>query len=646
MWKEWREQRTVVLTGLLVAALMPFFLMAGLSAASKPLDLNTLAEVLPGLYFFMVWPLFAAAAGAGTVAGELGDGTLGFLLSRPVSRTRVWLVKVALAAAGFLMVVLGSALVNGIVRLAGGQASFGWVSGLWQDVEYSFAAFQFAGATFLLFSASVFFSTLVSRTMTAAAAGLLTTLILVSGILLLWSQIDLIPWLEPQWIALEIFLAGLLVLLASLYLFARGEMLRGRGARRTALLAALFAVAGIGLVTLPLLFASIRLTPEKAMFLHSQLSPRGDAVVATAAAEDGHAPQVWLVHTDGSPFRRLTGRLAFSPAFSPDGGSIAYLSARGVLGMRSREGLELRVIGADGSGDRVVGRLPGSTLAMAFNAPDVLISPAGDRVAVAGDKGPVEVFPLDGGPPVRLELGGTPAEDSWVVGWTPDGSELLLYRPHWRGAGGSMVGAVHLETRQVRVLLDLPHQIYSPRWLGRWVDRARLIGTSMPLVIREPAGLVGEGGEAEDHEFRLELVSLRDGGRRLLARSSCLPDYDAEREGKVMAYSACRADQGPAARVEIHLWDTETGVDRVLGALSGRVLSLAVDPTGDRVAVTQENGVVLVSPDGSVRELAPGGEWSLLGWSGRDRVVLEERYEARIVVAGAVVEGGIREIFP
>ena len=90
LWKEWREQRPLILTGLLVAALMPFFLIAGLSAVgNRPVHLRDLSEAMLGLYTLLLWPLFAAARGAGTVATEIGDGTLGFFLSRPGSLLRV-----------------------------------------------------------------------------------------------------------------------------------------------------------------------------------------------------------------------------------------------------------------------------------------------------------------------------------------------------------------------------------------------------------------------------------------------------------------------------------------------------------------------------------------------------------------------------
>jgi len=91
-----------------------------------------------------------------------------------------------------------------------------------------------AGAIFLLFCFAAFFSSFLPRAMTAAAAGIgasIAVLVLVSAI---WSRLDLLPRIEPQWMALELGVIGAIVLLASLFVFSRGEMLRGRGVAGTA----------------------------------------------------------------------------------------------------------------------------------------------------------------------------------------------------------------------------------------------------------------------------------------------------------------------------------------------------------------------------------------------------------------------------
>ncbi|MBW2278855.1 MAG: ABC transporter permease, partial [Deltaproteobacteria bacterium] len=124
LWKEWREQRPIVITGLVLAALMPFFLIAGASTMKRELDFNALANTMPLFLGAVVWPLLAAACGAATISSEIGDGTIGFLLSRPTSRRRVWFAKVAVAAAALLAIIVGSLGVAVVFEVvAPGQAT-------------------------------------------------------------------------------------------------------------------------------------------------------------------------------------------------------------------------------------------------------------------------------------------------------------------------------------------------------------------------------------------------------------------------------------------------------------------------------------------------------------------------------------------
>ena len=61
-----------------------------LASSHRGMSLADLAHVLPVLLLGFGWPCFLLAAGANTVANEMAEGTLGFLLSRPVSRARLW----------------------------------------------------------------------------------------------------------------------------------------------------------------------------------------------------------------------------------------------------------------------------------------------------------------------------------------------------------------------------------------------------------------------------------------------------------------------------------------------------------------------------------------------------------------------------
>lgn len=233
LWKEWREQRPIVITGLVLAAMMPFFLIAGASTMKRELDLHALANTMPLILAVVMWPLLAAACGAATISSEIGDGTIGFLLSRPASRRRVWLVKVAMAALALVVIIAGSLAVVALFdAIAPGDAPESVMQQLdlvqGYDGTQTFAMVCLTGGVMLLFASAVFFSTFLSRAMTAAAAGVVTSLAIVSLIFVVWSRFDLIPRFEPGLVAVELGAAAVLILLASLYVFARGEMLSGR----------------------------------------------------------------------------------------------------------------------------------------------------------------------------------------------------------------------------------------------------------------------------------------------------------------------------------------------------------------------------------------------------------------------------------
>ena len=108
MWKEFREQRPLIFAGWLMALVLPVFLIAGMATMESGRRLSALGPMLPITVMFLVWPAFAAATGAMTVSSDMSDGSLRFLLSRPVSRTRIWATKVGVGALALGLVVIGS----------------------------------------------------------------------------------------------------------------------------------------------------------------------------------------------------------------------------------------------------------------------------------------------------------------------------------------------------------------------------------------------------------------------------------------------------------------------------------------------------------------------------------------------------------
>lgn len=631
-WKEWREQRGVVLAGLALAASMPFILMAGSSASARGVDLPGIAEALPGLIITLVWPLFAAACGASTVAGEIGEGTLGFLLSRPVSRARVWVVKVAAGLSALAAIVAGSLAVSWlfglavggdglrVVRLVGGAGAPAGPP--WPPL---------APAVFLLFSASVFFSTFLSRALTAAAAGLAGSLLVLSGIMLSWSRLDLIPRLEPELLAAEILLTGALILLASSYVFSRGELLGGSRLRRTLATAILMVLAGSGLIGVPLAVTRLRLSPDDAILLRASVSPRGDGVAATAATPQGGSPQIWMVHADGSGFRRVAGRLTLGAAFSPGGEWLAYLSYRGALGLRT-DRAALHMVRADGGRDRLLaGGLELEIDPRRF-IPGLAFSPDGSHVAVVGAE-EVVVAPVEGGEPATISLAGTDLEGGLLLGWTAESHEVLLASPPWRQQGESLVAALDPRKGSTRAIY---RGALSTGALF-WQPAGPAAGTTwVPLLI---------GADEEGISVReLVVLDVNDGVLTEISDSACPFGLDLSEDGSRLAWIECQETAEEVTISRAHVLDLSTMTGTVLGSFHGDPLQVRLSPTGRRLAVRRrgaESPPLVLEAGGGIRELAEG--WIPLGWSGRNRVVLEG--ERRLAVVD-VATGALRQIHP
>ena len=85
-----------------------------------------------------VWQLFALAMGATTFGTEMADGSLRFLLSRPVSRRRLWLVKMGVGCAALALLVALSTSVALVMAMIGLIASHevGHFLGLFHTVEH------------------------------------------------------------------------------------------------------------------------------------------------------------------------------------------------------------------------------------------------------------------------------------------------------------------------------------------------------------------------------------------------------------------------------------------------------------------------------------------------------------------------------
>ena len=93
LWKEWRENRLVPLW---IALLTPLAIVAFRLAGV----IKSRSDAEP--FLIVAWVLAAIFAGAGLIAREVGGETLQFLTAHPISRMRIWWIKLGAGAAVLL----------------------------------------------------------------------------------------------------------------------------------------------------------------------------------------------------------------------------------------------------------------------------------------------------------------------------------------------------------------------------------------------------------------------------------------------------------------------------------------------------------------------------------------------------------------
>jgi ABC-type transport system involved in multi-copper enzyme maturation permease subunit len=214
-WKEWRENRWLPLgSGLLAVVLM--------AADWVYVSITADGGWLSGEVFLMFWllgsGLIAAIASASTIAGELSNDGLLFVTSLPISRPRIWWIKLAAACCTVIVSMFASGLLYlaGLHRLGGslGQAieSVPWRSFLWSTV--------------FVFGIGMTVSALFDRTVSATVATILVSLSLIAFIMWWPAQIGLSEPLMDKLSFAQYGIWPVLSLFLSYVLFTRGETLR------------------------------------------------------------------------------------------------------------------------------------------------------------------------------------------------------------------------------------------------------------------------------------------------------------------------------------------------------------------------------------------------------------------------------------
>ena len=90
---------------------------------TEPLPIEFATGMLDALVIAAVLPLTALVLGTGALGAEIEDGTAVYLLTKPVARWRIVLVKIAVAAGATIALCLPPAVLASVIVLDGDEAA-------------------------------------------------------------------------------------------------------------------------------------------------------------------------------------------------------------------------------------------------------------------------------------------------------------------------------------------------------------------------------------------------------------------------------------------------------------------------------------------------------------------------------------------
>lgn len=673
-WKEWRTQRPLVFAGLGLAAIMPLFLMAGLMASSYNWRVEDLMGMTIPIFAMLIWPLFTLAIAGTAFAADMTDDSLRFLLSRPVSRARVWFVKIGAALAALLVVIIGTSLIGFFYALLVAEDRGELVSSVVREfrgepVWEVLLGTVIASSPFLfLFGCAAFCSMFAKRPMAAAIGGVLVATGLTFGVALVWmlamprfNNLALIFYNSGMFYGSPV--AAVCIWIAGLWVFWRGDIFAG-DARRQALRPLLAVVAVVALLgSGPAVYTSARYVARLAANRVGDLALIDGAITIVEPTPSGFSTRVVRVPADGSP-PVVVAPNATSPAASPDGNWVVYVAHGGYLGMRSGE-MELRAVRTDGTDDHAIS---GSVawpdeFWMPFT---VLVAPDSDQVAYVGAE-EVVVTTISEGRATLLEADlardiRTRARDGGVLGWTEgEPAELLYYRttnrysyPSDGSSEATRPGPAMQMTEllaydqasgESRLLREFPgHE--SLRVWGLWLSDQGSMRAWRWLPTWVPSA---EGVE-------MVAVDTTTGELVELSSSPCV-GWGFSGEGRRIVYGNCGGDiRDGDSWIEIRTRDLETGADELFAFLenyddSSYARELLISPGGEHLLLYAREGrsrwaTHLVSRGGEVRVLREG--WLPVAWVSDHEVLLTpfRGYGPLYLSVLNADTGVIREIHP
>lgn len=622
-WKEWREQRAVLAAGIGMALMLPAIIMAVARQADPGASVRDVVQMVPSAIAFFVWPLFATIAGVSAGGDSGGNGTLGFLLSRPVSKARLWVIKVSSAAVAVALIIAGSfaiaRLVDGVVGGVGFPFPFG-TNPFEAPLPLAAARKVALGLPVVGLASGIFFATIIRRPLPAALAGGMATLV-ATFLSVAWgaaisAQSSLADGAEG-------FLVGSFAVFASalaiggLFLFRAGVMLPGAG---KAPLVALTAIAVLVGGAIGILGVAVVTTHADASAALRQFSARpltGSGAVMLISRPNGFVgPSIWIATTEAAP-RRLTRRMAYAPSVSPDGEWLVYGSGLGRFGTR-RDTCELRAVRVSGAQDhRIADAVPCGYPAV--------FSQDGSRVAIAGLPGLI-IATVDATQEAKwLD---TPTPSGNALAWVDDDTGII-----WRADRAHGVALIDVDSGEASQLFAdaAARLVYVPRF-----SRRRIV-----VDVLYPQRLVENGSRDTDRE--LLLVDVATGGTESLSALCAARAFtlDFVQEGEALVYSKCATD---GSRSELWLRNLENGVERMLTEVPGAVDSVRSYDEGQRFLVQVDTGAprasghrfrsFVVEQNGARTEVdfsrieaetGPGGAWRITSFLDAHHVLLARR---------------------
>ena len=664
LWKEWRTQRPLVLAGVGISALLPLAMMVGMASGARWSNSQDAAVVAAILTMLCVWPVFAAAMGATVFGSEIFDGRMQFLMSRPITRSRLWLIKLAAGFGSYLVMLVTTLAVVFAYIILSAPAGVRLSSLLPRPRDLIDREFLWTASVFvLLFACSAYCSMFARRALVAALGGALVAAGAAACIWLAWAP--LLPESVFLWgyfieagVDTGLPAGALAVLIAGYWMFCRGGIFEPGWQRRlwAPLFVVALCVALVGLV--PALLASVRRASElavRAVGVTGAPALAGGEVVLPEVIENGLSTRLISVAVADGDRESSVAPHGTLPVVSADGDWIAYVSLGSGLGVLSGAA-DVRVVSADGTDDHVV--IPDVPWNWGFDGLSLLIAPNADYVAVfIARSGNLRFAPLRGGPVETVELDvGSRVGGAGIVGWAAASPPTLLYVRHITRVGAESVPArwqlrrFELPTGDDRLVVETAAS-GCPYWLsnvsGPSANRRRISGSDhiwewLPVIYP---------GEARS--VRLVLLQTTSGEAEEITDSPCM-DWGFSDDGSKFLYARCTAPegQGPAGRsTELRVRDVSTGADERFAEIRGYEHSdpygLHLSPDGQAMLMHSQpsrnrRGTYVVRRDGEARLIAP--LYRPITWLDATRALVETLWpEIRIAVVD-IDTGEIRRI--